>query len=106
MGKKKSGFRKGFRKNKRIQHPTYLVDQDGRLYRYIGITHSPRTGDRDNIPLYQNPNPKDTRKAYLRPEVEKDEPKNFGRRLEGWKFGARDEETVRRIVNRKKKPRK
>lgn len=108
MAKKKSNFKKGFRKNKRIKHPTYLIDENGRMYQYIGITHSSKTGDSKNIPLKQNPNPKDNRRAYIRPVVDEDKPENFSRRMKDWRFSVEDRETVKQIIDdyKKKKPRK
>lgn len=107
MTKKKDNFRKGFRKNKRIKHPAYVVDKDGNLYKYVGVTHSRVTGAEENIPLISNPNPNDSRQAYIRPYVEKDEPKNFGRRYDNWNFSKSDKTTVNKVIEKsKKKPRK
>ncbi len=103
MAKKKSNFRKGFRRNKRIKHPTYVIDEKGNVYRYIGITHSDKTDNIKNVPLKKNPNSQDSRKAYLRPFVEEDEPKNFGRSYKKWSFSSEDKETVRSIINKNKK---
>lgn len=102
MGKKKNNFRKGFRKNTRIKHPTYLVDKDGNFYKYIGVTHSKTYQGVDNVPLRKNPNPNDTAKAYIRPIVEKDSPQNFGRTLKGWKFSSEDKKTVDKIIKKSK----
>lgn len=101
--KKKSNFRKGFRKNKRIGHPAYLIDEDGNMYKYIGITHAQKTNGMDNIPLSKNPDPKDSSKAFVRPLIEKDKPKNFGRRLNGWTFSAEDKKAVKKIIDKDKK---
>ena len=107
MAKKKGNFRKGFRKNKRIKHPAYVVDENGNLYQYIGVTHSKMTGSENNIPLLKNPNPDDSRQAYIRPRVEEDDSKNFGRRYSNWKFSKKDKRKVEKIIeNSKKKPRK
>ena len=106
MGKKKSNFRQGFRKNKRIKHPTYVVGEVGNIYKYIGITHSESFNGVKNIPLKRNPNPSDARKSYIRPCVEEDIPKNFGRRLKGWSFSDEDKKTVKRVIEKSKKPHK
>lgn len=105
---KKNGFRRGFRKNKRINHPTYVIDKDGNIYQYIGITHSSKTNDIDNIPLKKNPNPNDKRSAYIRPFIENDNYKNFGRGYNDWKFSEKDKKTVQKVIDKsnKKKPRK
>lgn len=107
MGKKKSNFRKGFRKNKRVNHPAYLIGENGGEYDYIGITHSETVNEEANIPLKKNPNPQDPKRAYLRPSVESDKPTNFGRAYKGWGFSEEDKKTVRELIeNAKKKPRK
>ena len=107
MAKKNKGFRRGFRKNKRIKHPTYVIDKHGNLYKYIGITHSRKTNGEDNIPLIKNPNPKDNRSAYIRPRVENDDCRNFGRGYNDWQFSEEDKKTVRKIIEKdKEKPRK
>ena len=107
MAKKSKNFRRSFRKNKRINHPTYVIDRNGNVYKYIGITHSRKTKDENNIPLRKNPNPKDNRSAYLRPSVEKDEMKDFRRCYGAWRFGDEDSKLVRRMIDEdKKKPRK
>ena len=95
-------FIKNFRKNKRINHPTYLVDRDGNVYKYIGITHSEITLGKKNIPLKSNPNPEDNKTAYVRPRVEKDKAENFGRRLKGWRFLKEDKKTIKDIVDKDK----
>ncbi len=107
MSKKKSNFRKGFRKNKRVQHPAYLIDDCGKVYRYIGITHSSNTNGLKNEPLHKNPNPQDNRPAYVRPLVEEDLPNNFGRRYSNWQFSEKDKKKIAKIIEKsKKKPRK
>lgn len=107
LAKKNKGFRRGFRKNKRIKHPTYVIDKHGNIYKYIGITHSPKTNNEDNIPLSKNPNPKDNRAAYMRPYVEDDDFRNFGRGYNDWQFSEADRKTVQKIIKEgKQKPRK
>jgi hypothetical protein len=107
LARKNKGFRRGFRKNKRMKHPTYVIDKQGNVYKYIGITHSPKTNDVENIPLAKNPNPKDNRSAYVRPYVENDDFRNFGRGYNDWKFSEADRKTVRKIIEKnKEKPRK
>ena len=106
MGKKKSNFRKGFRKNKRIRHPTYVVGEIDEKYEYLGITHSESYEGIRNVPLERNPDPEDGERAYLRPIVEKDHPKNFGRSLKGWNFSKSDKKKVDEIVKEYKQKKK
>ena len=111
MAKKK--FRRSFRKNTRINHPAYIIDQDGNMYAYIGITHSEtikkekinkgKAYNEKNVLLDKNPDPRDTRKAYVRPVVESDHIKNFGRRYDDWSFAKSDKRKVNRIIGKYKK---
>ena len=53
---KKSEFRKHHGKEGG-GHPTYIYAQEGKKYKFIGITHASITDDTDNIPLEKNPEP-------------------------------------------------
>ena len=104
MKKKKSGFRKGFRKmnNKKVDrygHPTYVYAKVGDEYRYIGITHSPITKGVKNIRLEVNPNPNDKADAYVRPRAEKADRSKFGKRLDKWKFSDKDKVKIKTLID-------
>ena len=101
MAKKK--FVKVFRKNKKSNHPAYVIDQDGNMYAYIGVTHSEVTKGKKNVPLEKNPNPKDARKAYVRPVVESEQKKHFGRVYNEWFLSKNDKQTVNNVINKNKK---
>ena len=101
--RKRSRFKRSFRKNKRINHPTYLLGRNGNKLDYVGITHSDTTDGEYNLPLDKNPNPRDKKRAFLRPKIETDEPKNFGRRYEDWKFSEKDKKTVQKLYDKSKK---
>lgn len=103
MGKKKKNFRKGFRKNKRTRHPAFVFDEKNGKFVYIGITHSPKVGEVENIPLKNNPNPNDEKQAFVRPEAEEDKPKNFGRSMKDWKLSEEDKKTINKIIENFKK---
>ena len=49
--------------NHRIKHPTIVFEEFGNKYGYIGITHSKVTSGNKNIPLPENPEKGDIRKA-------------------------------------------
>ena len=100
---KKRKFQRGFRKNKRVNHPSYVIDQDGNMYEYIGVTHSAVTKGENNVSLEKNPNPKDVRRAYVRPIVERDEKKSFGREYNDWFFSKADKKKVDKIIDKNKK---
>ncbi|MBR2322973.1 MAG: hypothetical protein IKA54_05220 [Clostridia bacterium] len=111
MKKNSSNFRKGFRKldNKEVQgHPTYIYAKVGNEYKYLGLTHSNITNNVKNIKLEKNPNPKDSRTSYVRPNAGKANRSEFGKQLNGWHFSEQDKKKVNKIIekNEKKKPRK
>ena len=84
-----------------------MIDKQVNLNNKIVITHSPKTNDVEYISLSKNPNPKDNRSAYVRPYVENDDFRNFGRGYNDWKFSEADRKTVRKIIEKnKEKPRK
>ena len=98
---KKKRFRSGFRINfgsKSRGHPTYVYGESGNEYKYIGITHSAKSGHKKNYELSKNPHPKDTRKAYVRKQSQKDKKSLFGQLLEGWKFDKKDYKNVKKYM--------
>ena len=94
--KARNEFRKKNTKDGR-GHPTYIYRERGNQYDYLSLTHSERTEGEKNIPLKKNPNPKDRRKAYVRPKVETAHVSSFGKRLLGWFFGDDDKDTVNKL---------
>lgn len=108
-GDNKKRFQPHFRKaynGKFTGHPQYIYADDGKMYKIIGITSSAKTNGVENIPLERNPEPKNLKKAYVRPKPDKEKKGAFGERLKGWKFSGNDKEKVRSIIethNKKKK---
>jgi hypothetical protein len=94
--KARNEFRKKNTKDGR-GHPTYIYRERGNQYDYLSLTHSERTEGEKNIPLKKNPNPKDRRKAHVRPKVETAHVSSFGKRLLGWFFGDDDKDTVNKL---------
>lgn len=84
-------------------HPTYIYAQEGKEYKFIGITHSPITDDMDNIPLEKNPEPKNNSQAYIRPKPQKAHRSGFGAKLKGWFFSDVDKEKVEAVKKKNKK---
>ena len=103
---KKTVKKDEFRTNKRNGHPSYIYEKRGNRYRYIGITHSPITSGVKNIELEQNPNPKDSNKAYMRTKTSVDKEKNFKDKKKGYYFVNEDEKKVKRIIRKNKKSEK
>lgn len=86
-----------FRFNRRRRHPSYVYKKRGNRYYAILITHAPKTGNRDNIELFENPNPKSTRTSYLIPRPVSDEITSFDRPKPSWRFNRHDKRKVKRI---------
>lgn len=55
-----------FRFSKKTKHPTYIFEEGNNRYRSVGITHSPKTFGKDNMPLSVNPKKGDSRQAFIR----------------------------------------
>ena len=75
-------------------HPAYIYAQIGDQYKFVGITHAKITDNIENIPLDQNPNPKDKRKAYMRPINKKQNRGSFGKKKKGWRMSESDKKKV------------
>lgn len=97
-----------FRKNNaRSGHPAYIVGvkKDNKKAEFLGLTSAPKTHSVKNIELKANPNPKDTKKSYIRPKIEEVNltDKTFGKKLDTWQFSEEDKKTVRKIISKNKK---
>lgn len=106
MGKKKtpkveekSEFRKLHTKEEQ-GHVQYIIKRVGKNFESLGITHGKRTRGISNIPLEKNPNPHDTKKAYIRPKVIQREAKKYGKKLEDHKFSPSDKELVLKLIEK------
>lgn len=95
MGKKIRS-RDEFRTNnaKKEKHPAYIFAQIGDDYRFVGITHADITDGIKNIPLEKNPNPKDSRKAYMRPFSGRQNRGSFGSKKKGWRMSEKDKKKI------------
>ena len=99
--KKARGFQPHFRKayNGRFTgHPQYVYDDDGRRYKVLGITSSPKTNGVLNVRLERNPEPNNSKPAYVRTKTESENKGAFGERLKGWTFSEKDKKKVREII--------
>lgn len=93
-----SHFRK-FKNGKFTGHPQYVYDDTGKEYKVLGITSSEKTNGVINIRLECNPEPNNTKPAYVRtkPDTVKKGVRN--ERLKGWKFSENDKKKVRQIIS-------
>ena len=100
---KKKLLKPHFRFNFVTRHPAFIYDEISNEYKYIGITHSPKTHGLKNKPLHYNPNPKDPRKSYMRPFSTHLNKKSFSKYiLKGYKLHKADKKTARKIKQKYK----
>ena len=78
------------KRNIKMRHPAYIWRERGNVYDYHGITHSKNVDGKDFVPLRENPNPKDKRKAFYNPNSESDIKSSFGRKEKKWKLNPLD----------------
>lgn len=87
-----------FRIHKVNGHPSYIYEEIGNEYKYIGITHSPITYGINNNKLRFNPNSKDSRQSYARPFSTHDKKSNFKKKkLKGYKVHKIDKKIINNI---------
>lgn len=104
-------FQRHFRKfhgKQTTGHPTYVVGNNGKVYKVIGITEGSSTNGVANIPLDKNPEPNSKKPAYIRPTLIEVPNGTKGIKLKGWKFSGSDKPKVQAVIDGKgnKKPRK
>ena len=103
----KSMARNEFRYNNQTKHPNYIFEEKGKKYRALGLTHSPSTFGRKNMPLKQNPDSKDEKQAYIRNGIISDKKKNFSENpIKNYAFGKEDMLNVKAKIRNYKKRRK
>lgn len=108
-GNNKKRFQPHFRKaynGKFTGHPQYVYDENGRQYKILGITSSPKTNGILNVKLERNPEPNNAKNAYVRPKPDKENKGAFGERLKGWSFSEKDKKKVRSIIDSHDKKKK
>ena len=104
--KKDKRFQRHFRKfhsKETTGHPSYVFDEKGNVYKVIGITSSPKTNDILNIALSKNPEPTNSKQAYIQPNVKEVSKGTKNKRLKGWKFAESDKKKVQAVIDKHKK---
>lgn len=102
-GTKSKRFQSHFRKVKNARftgHPAYVYDEEGNKYKVLGITSAPETHGIKNILLEVNPEPHNSKNAYVRSKPTQEVKGAFGEKLKGWKFSERDKKKVRKIIDK------
>ena len=95
------------RNRARTGHPASIVKVAKKRVDFIGITEAKSIHGKKNVELEVNPEPNNTEKAYLRPEVETIElrPRTFGPNLKDWKIADIDKPKVKEIIKNSNKKR-
>ena len=87
-------------------HLQYVCGRVGSDLQSVGVTHGKRTKGVNNIPLKQNPNPQDSKQAYIRPKLTQKKAKDYGKRLDGLGLGADDKKVVWELIERLREEKK
>lgn len=99
---KNQRFQPHFRKFKNAKftgHPQFVYDEEGREYKVLGITSSPKTNGVLNVKLERNPEPNNNKPAYVRPVPDKVDKGVRNDKLKGWKFTPNDKKKVHGIID-------
>lgn len=104
--KKKRVVKNEFRFNANQHHITYVFEDDGKKYSSVGITHQPKTFEKSNMPLLNNPQNGHTDKAYVRNGIIRDKHASYGKIKKNFKFSSEDFKNVKAKIRHYKKKRK
>lgn len=91
----KKGERDEFRYNHNEKHPGYVYKEKNGKFKSFGVTHSETTFGNKNMPLNDNPQEGDKRKAYIRTGTVTGKKKNFGGRMKNFKLSPKDKANVK-----------
>lgn len=88
-------------------HVHYVCGKKGGNLQSVGVTHGKRTKGVNNLRLKKNPNPADSKPAYVRPKLTEKKAAEYGKRLNGLGLSKEDKKTVWELIeelrNEKKK---
>ena len=89
-------------KKKRGKHPKLIVEENGDIFGFMGLTEAEKQGHHKNIPLSKNPKRGDTRPAYIRKEICYDNSDNFYGILEDYNLTSKDKQAILEWLRKKK----
>ncbi|MBQ2740735.1 MAG: hypothetical protein IJF39_03840 [Clostridia bacterium] len=93
-----------FRYNTKSKHKEFIFGEVGEKYKAVGITHSPKTFEKKNMPLKVNPQKGKTEQAYVRNGIVSAPKKNYGKRiLKNHQFSTEDYPNVKAKIRNYKK---
>lgn len=92
----KKGERDEVRYNNKEGHKNWVYKEKGENVSAFGLTHSGETFGRKNMPLTENPDPKDKSAAYIRNGVIKGKKSSFANKpKKGMKFSKSDKTNMK-----------
>ena len=103
---KSKRFQRHFRKfhsKETTGHPSYVYDENGKVYKVIGITSGRKTNDILNIRLEKNPEPNNPKPAYIQPKTKEVSKGAKNERLKGWKFSDVEKKKVQEVIDKNEK---
>lgn len=94
-----------FKYNMVTKHPAYIHSKQNDKYLYVSLTHAKQTKNKKNIPLKQNPNPKDKKQSFVLPQKKiTTNNKTFNKKsYNSWKFCNEDKKLINKIIKKNKK---
>lgn len=87
-------------------HKSTITEVKGEEIRHVPRTHSPKTRRENNIPLQDNPQKSDNRKAYIASKVRKTNIKNVGKKQENQDIKNPIDKSLMRHIKKQDKHRK
>ena len=91
------------RRKKKDKHPRIVVGANRTSFDSIGLTHSKKHGNRNNLKLKHNPNPSDSRQAYVDKRIVRDFKFRFSKAFKNYKLSDEVVEDLKKFLDRKKK---
>lgn len=101
-------YKKPGASNKKENHPRLVVDEVENNYVNMVLTHGDTRPDKNGkitnkryMPLNQNPNPRDGRKAYLKKQLQYDKKGRFTKPIKNYTLSDEDKEKVENYKNKR-----
>ena len=91
------------RKKKKERHPHIIIYANRVLFKALKLTHSSKSGKRNNIKLKKNPNSLDKRDSYASKRIIEDFKFRFSKAFKNYSLSNEDIEQLKSFLDRKKK---
>ena len=101
MKKSKSIFT--IRRKRNERHPQIIIDANKISFKSMSLTHSKKSGNRNNIALIKNPNRNDKRKAYVSKRIIENFKFLYSKAFQNYVLSNEDIEELIKFLESKKK---